>query len=175
VLAPAEASSNLARFDGVRYGVRAAGARSTRELVEASRTRGFGPEVERRILLGTYALSAARQAEYYARAQGVRALVAGDFRRVWDEGVDLLLTPTAPTPAFALGERTGDPVAMYLSDVFTVGANLAGIPALSLPIGQVGGLPVGGQLMAPPWEEARLVAAARALEATFEADREGAR
>jgi aspartyl-tRNA(Asn)/glutamyl-tRNA(Gln) amidotransferase subunit A len=164
IVAPAEASSNLSRFDGVRYGVRASGPGSTAEVYEASRTRGFGPEVVRRILLGTYALSAGYYDAYYGRAQKVRALIARDFERVWAAGVDLLLTPTSPSVAFPLGERTGDPVAMYLSDVFTVPANLAGIPGLSLPVGEAHGLPVGAQLLAPRWEEARMIRAAATLE-----------
>jgi aspartyl-tRNA(Asn)/glutamyl-tRNA(Gln) amidotransferase subunit A len=165
ILAPAEASSNLARFDGVRYGVRAEGARTTTEVYERSRSQGFGPEVIRRIMLGTFALSAGYHDEYYGRAQKVRALIARDFQRVWDGGVDLLFTPTAPTPAFPLGERTADPLAMYLSDVFTVPANLAGLPGVSVPIGRVDGLPVGGQILAPAWQEAPMLAAARTLEA----------
>lgn len=165
VLAPAEASSNLARYDGIRFGQRAPEARSTLQVYEESRTRGFGPEVIRRIILGTFGLSAGYHAQYYGRAQKVRRLITLDFERVWAEGVDLLFTPTAPTPAFPLGEKASDPMSMYLSDVFTVTANLAGIPAVSLPMGTVGGLPVGGQLLAPAWHEASLVAAARALEA----------
>ena len=164
VLAPAEASSNLARFDGVRYGVRAPDADSTRAVYEETRSRGFGPEVIRRIVLGTFALSAGYHEAYYGRAQAVRRRIAGDFRRAWDQGVDLLFTPTSPGPAFGLGERTADPLAMYLSDVYTVTANLAGVPALSLPVGSVDGLPVGGQLLAPRWEETRIIRAARALE-----------
>jgi aspartyl-tRNA(Asn)/glutamyl-tRNA(Gln) amidotransferase subunit A len=165
IIAPAEASSNLARYDGVRYGVRAPDARSTLDLYEASRSLGFGPEVVRRIMLGTFGLSAGYHDEYYGRAQKVRALIQRDFHRVWEGGVDLLFTPTSPGPAFRLGERTDDPVAMYLSDVFTVTANLAGIPGVSLPIGTADGLPVGGQFLAPPWDEERMLAAARALEA----------
>ncbi|MSR22904.1 MAG: Asp-tRNA(Asn)/Glu-tRNA(Gln) amidotransferase subunit GatA [Gemmatimonadetes bacterium] len=164
VLAPAEASSNLARYDGVRYGFRFDGADSARAVYEESRTRGFGKEVVRRIMLGTFALSAGYYDAYYGRAQKVRTLIAQDFHRVWDDGVDLLFTPTAPTPAFPIGERTEDPMAMYLSDIFTVTANLAGIPGISLPIGAVDNLPVGGQLLAPMWEEARMIGAARALE-----------
>ncbi len=164
VLATAEASSNLARYDGVRYGVRAPEARATREVYDASRTRGFGPEVVRRIILGTFGLSAGYHDQYYGRAQRVRALIARDFRRVWADGVDLLLTPTSPTPAFPLGERADDPVSMYLSDVFTVTANLAGIPAVSVPVGVTHGLPCGAQLLAPAWHEAPLLAAARTLE-----------
>jgi aspartyl-tRNA(Asn)/glutamyl-tRNA(Gln) amidotransferase subunit A len=164
VLAPAEASSNLARYDGVRYGFRFEGADSVRAVYEESRTRGFGAEVIRRIMLGTFALSAGYYDAYYGRAQKVRTLIAGDFRRVWEEGVDLLFTPTTPAPAFSLGARTDDPVAMYLSDIFTVTANLAGIPGISLPIGSVDGLPVGGQLLAPMWEDATMIRAARGLE-----------
>ncbi|MEX2531561.1 MAG: Asp-tRNA(Asn)/Glu-tRNA(Gln) amidotransferase subunit GatA [Gemmatimonadota bacterium] len=164
IIAPAEASSNLARYDGVRFGRRAPHARSTLDLYEESRSRGFGPEVVRRIMLGTYGLSAGYHDEYYGRAQKVRALIQRDFDRVWEAGVDLLFTPTSPGPAFRLGERTEDPVAMYLSDVFTVTANLAGIPGVSVPIGESGGLPVGGQFLAPPWDEGRMLAAARTLE-----------
>jgi len=172
ILAPAEASSNLARYDGVRYGVREDSARSTLELYRETRTQGFGPEVIRRIMLGTYALSAGYYDAYYGRAQKVRTLIARDFRRVFhtrvggesSDGVDLLFTPTTPSPAFGLGERITDPVSMYLTDVFTVTANLAGIPGLSLPIGRVDGLPVGGQLLGPWWGEAPLVGAAAALE-----------
>lgn len=170
ILAPAEASSNLARFDGIRYGVRALGSRSTREVYEASRSQGFGAEVVRRIILGTFALSAGYHDEYYERAQKVRSLICRDFRRIWAEGVDLLFTPTSPTPAFPLGERVRDPLAMYLSDIFTVTANLAGIPAVSVPIDPVQGLPCGGQFLAPPWEETRMLAGAAALERSYASD-----
>jgi len=170
VLAPAEASSNLARYDGIRFGQRVPEARSTLQVYEGSRTRGFGPEVVRRIILGTFGLSAGYHDQYYGRAQKVRRLIARDFQEVWDQGIDLLFTPTAPTPAFPLGEKADDPVSMYLSDVFTVTANLAGIPALSQPIGSVEGLPVGGQLLAPAWHEGSLVAAAGALEASYLAE-----
>jgi aspartyl-tRNA(Asn)/glutamyl-tRNA(Gln) amidotransferase subunit A len=181
VLAPAEASANLARYDGVRYGRRAgaehgvgaghgpaagsdAAADPVADLYRATRSLGFGGEVKRRIMLGTYALSAGYYEAYYARAQRVRALIAADFQAVFDAGVDLLFTPTTPTPAFRIGEKLDDPYEMYLADVFTVTANLAAIPALSLPIGTVDGLPVGGQLLAPRWQEATLVRAAAALE-----------
>lgn len=175
ILAPAEASSNLARYDGVRYGARASDARSTLELYRETRTRGFGPEVVRRIMLGTYALSAGYYEAYYGRAQKVRTLISRDFRSVFDarvggtalDGVDLLFTPTTPAPAFGLGERVTDPVSMYLSDIYTVTANLAGIPGLSLPMGTVDGLPVGGQILAPWWGEATLVAAAAGLESVM--------
>ena len=164
IIAPAEASSNLARYDGVRFGRRGQGANSTGDLYRLSRSEGFGTEVKRRILLGTYALSAGYYDAYYGRAQQARAAVARDFRRVFRDGVDVLFTPTSPTPAFALGERLHDPYQMYLSDIFTVPANLAGVPALSVPIGLAEGLPVGGQLMAAHWREDTLVAAAAALE-----------
>ena len=161
ILAPAEASSNLARFDGVRYGPRAA-SDSLRELYERTRAEGFGPEVTRRILLGTYALSHGYYDAYYRKAQEVRGLIAGDFATAFD-GVDLLFTPTTPTPAFALGALS-DPYEMYLSDIFTATANLAGVPAMSLPIGDVAGLPVGGQFIAPHFGEATMFRAAAALE-----------
>ncbi|HKO16394.1 MAG TPA: Asp-tRNA(Asn)/Glu-tRNA(Gln) amidotransferase subunit GatA [Gemmatimonadaceae bacterium] len=162
IIAPAEASSNLARFDGVRYGLRVAGD-GLRGMYEATRSRGFGPEVTRRILLGTYVLSAGYYDAYYRKAMEVRRLITHDFARVFASGVDLLFTPTTPTAAFPFGARA-DPYEMYLSDIFTVTANLAGIPGLSLPIGRVGGLPVGGQLLAPHFEERRMFAAAYALE-----------
>ena len=162
IIAPAEASSNLARFDGVRYGLRAKAA-ALRDMYEDTRSRGFGREVTRRILLGTYVLSAGYYDAYYKRAQEVRALIANDFRGVFDSGVNVLLTPTAPTPAFPIGAKS-DPYEMYLSDIFTATANLAGIPALSLPIGRVDGLPIGGQLMARHFDEAALFRVAFALE-----------
>jgi aspartyl-tRNA(Asn)/glutamyl-tRNA(Gln) amidotransferase subunit A len=162
IVAPAEASSNLARFDGVRYGMRVR-EDALAAMYEATRSQGFGPEVTRRILLGTYVLSAGYYEAYYKRAQQVRALITADFRDVFADGVDLLFTPTAPTPAFAIG-AISDPYEMYLSDIFTATANLAGVPALSLPIGTVDGLPVGGQLIAPPFGEASMLAAASALE-----------
>jgi len=164
VLAPAEASSNLARFDGVRYGLRAPAAASTTAVYEETRELGFGPEVKRRIMLGTYALSAGYYDEYYARALRVRALIARDFRRVFQSGVDVLFTPTTPSVAFRIGEKVDDPYQMYLSDIFTVTANLAGIPGLSLPIGRVDGLPVGGQILADRWREDSMVRVAAALE-----------
>ena len=116
-------------------------------------------------MLGTFALSAGYYEAYYGRAQKVRALIARDFQRVWEGGADVLFTPTSPTPAFPFGERTQDPVSMYLSDIYTVTANLAGIPGISVPIGSVGGLPVGGQFLAPRWEEGRMIRAASGLEA----------
>jgi aspartyl-tRNA(Asn)/glutamyl-tRNA(Gln) amidotransferase subunit A len=164
LIATAEASSNLSRYDGVRFGPRAA-AEDLVSMYETTRSHGFGTEVKRRIMLGTYALSAGYYDQYYGTAQRARQLITDDFRRVFNAGVDVLLTPTSPTPAFELGERTADPLEMYLSDVFTVPANLAGIPGLSVPIGGVRGLPVGGQLLAPWWQEERMLAAAGALEA----------
>jgi aspartyl-tRNA(Asn)/glutamyl-tRNA(Gln) amidotransferase subunit A len=164
VVAPAEASSNLARYDGVRYGLRAPDLESTAELYERTRALGFGPEVKRRIMLGTYALSAGYYDEYYARAQRVRALITDEYRRVFDSGIDVLFTPTTPTVAFRIGEKSHDPYAMYLSDIFTVTANLAGIPGISLPIGSSDGLPVGGQFLADRWREDLMVRAAAGLE-----------
>jgi aspartyl-tRNA(Asn)/glutamyl-tRNA(Gln) amidotransferase subunit A len=162
IVAPAEASSNLARYDGVRYGARLGGD-GLRAMYEATRSHGFGPEVTRRILLGTYVLSAGYYDAYYRKAMAVRALIAEDFRRVFASGVDLLLTPTTPTPAFKLG-AISDPYEMYMSDIFTATANLAGIPAMSVPAGLVDGLPVGVQLLAPHFGEYRMLAAAYAIE-----------
>ncbi|WP_345785215.1 Asp-tRNA(Asn)/Glu-tRNA(Gln) amidotransferase subunit GatA [Roseisolibacter sp. H3M3-2] len=161
IVAPAEASSNLARFDGVRYGTRAP-AGDLRELYERTRSGGFGPEVTRRILLGTYVLSAGYYDAYYRKAQEVRGLIARDFAHAFEKA-DLLFTPTTPTPAFALGALS-DPYEMYLSDIFTVTANLAGVPAMSVPVGRVDGLPVGGQLIAPHFGEPAMFRAAYALE-----------
>lgn len=162
ILAPAEASSNLSRFDGVRYGVRVEGE-GLQGMYEATRSRGFGPEVTRRILLGTYVLSAGYYDAYYRKAQQVRRLIAQDFDAVFASGVHVLLTPTTPTPAFAIG-AVSDPYDMYLSDIYTVTANLAGIPAMSVPAGLVDGLPVGVQLMAPHFGEATMLNVARVLE-----------
>ncbi|MEP6495111.1 MAG: Asp-tRNA(Asn)/Glu-tRNA(Gln) amidotransferase subunit GatA [bacterium] len=162
IIAPAEASANLARFDGVRYGLRIEG-HGLRGMYEATRSAGFGAEVTRRILLGTYVLSAGYYDAYYRKAQQVRALIARDFSAVFDSGVDLLFTPTTPTTAFPLGAKS-DPYEMYLSDIFTCTANLAGVPAMSLPIGRIDGLPVGGQLIARHFGEQGLFAAAYALE-----------
>ncbi len=164
VLATAEASSNLARYDGVRYGFRAPEAATAEAVYCRTRTSGFGAEVKRRIVLGTYALSAGYYDAYYGRAQRVRERLAGEFADVFADGVDVLFTPTSPTVAFPLGERVADPVSMYLSDVFTVTANLANLPAISVPVGEVGGLPVGGQFIGPAWGESTLFRAAAALE-----------
>jgi aspartyl-tRNA(Asn)/glutamyl-tRNA(Gln) amidotransferase subunit A len=165
VIAPAEASSNLARFDGVRYGQRVAGD-GLRGMYENTRSAGFGPEVTRRILLGTYVLSAGYYDAYYRKAQRVRTLIAGDFSKVFASGVHVLFTPTAPTTAFRLGEIS-DPYEMYMSDIFTVTANLAGVPAMSIPIGRIDGLPVGGQFMAGHFDEMTMFRAAYALEAAL--------
>jgi aspartyl-tRNA(Asn)/glutamyl-tRNA(Gln) amidotransferase subunit A len=162
IVAPAEASSNLARFDGVRYGLRIEGD-GLRGMYEATRSQGFGPEVTRRILLGTYVLSAGYYDAYYRKAQQVRTLIAGDFSRVFASGVDVLFTPTAPTTAFRIG-AISDPYEMYMSDIFTATANLAGVPAMSQPIGLVDGLPVGGQFMAAHFDEMKMFTAAYALE-----------
>ncbi len=159
VVAPAEASSNLARFDGVRYGHRAEGAKTLDELYRRSRGEGFGAEVQRRIMIGTYVLSHGYYDAYYLQAQKVRNLIYQDFKRAF-ENVDLVLGPTATDVAFKLGSKTDDPVAMYLNDIYTIAANLAGIPAMSLSCGFVDGLPVGVQLMGNFFDEARLLNAA---------------
>ncbi|MGB0221199.1 MAG: Asp-tRNA(Asn)/Glu-tRNA(Gln) amidotransferase subunit GatA [Sinimarinibacterium flocculans] len=159
VVAPAEASSNLARYDGVRYGHRAADAKNLEDLYKRSRAEGFGPEVQRRIMVGTYVLSHGYYDAYYLKAQKVRKLIYDDFRRAF-ESVDLVLGPTTTDVAFALGAKTDDPVSMYLNDIYTIAANLAGIPALSLSCGFVDGLPVGLQLMGNYFDEARLLNAA---------------
>ena len=164
VIAPAEASSNLARYDGVRYGPRFDGHQDLHALYRTTRGQGFGPEVRRRILVGTYVLSAGYYDAYYRRAQQMRALIAQDFRNAFDRGVDLLFTPTVPSPAFKAGEKLSDPIAMYMSDIFTVTANLAGLPAMSLPIGRVKGLPIGGQLIGQAFLEDEMIEAAYALE-----------
>jgi aspartyl-tRNA(Asn)/glutamyl-tRNA(Gln) amidotransferase subunit A len=156
VIAPAEASSNLSRFDGVRFGHRAENPQDLEDLYTRSRGEGFGAEVKRRILIGTYALSAGYYDAYYLKAQQVRQLVSNDFTEAFKE-VDIIAGPTTPTTAFARGEKTSDPISMYLNDLFTVSANLSGLPGLSAPCGFSGGLPVGLQLVAPANEEARLL------------------
>jgi len=156
VVAPAECSSNLARFDGVRFGHRCENPRDLMDLYKRSRAEGFGPEVKRRIMTGTYVLSAGYYDAYYLKAQRVRALINEDFRRAFEQ-VDLLLGPTTPTPAFGLGDKTDDPITMYLNDIYTIGANLAGLPAMSIPCGFAGGLPVGVQLIGPHFSEERLL------------------
>jgi aspartyl-tRNA(Asn)/glutamyl-tRNA(Gln) amidotransferase subunit A len=157
LIATAEASSNLARFDGVRYGTRAAGVRSLAELYGRTRSRGFGAEVKRRIMLGTYVLSAGYYDAYYLKAQQVRTLIAEDFTRAW-EHVDVVAVPTSPTPAFRLGERLDDPVQMYLADLFTVAPSLAGLPSVSVPCGSSGDrLPIGLQLTGAAWSDPELL------------------
>ena len=156
VVAPAECSSNLARFDGVRYGYRCERARDLLDLYQRSRGEGFGAEVKRRIMVGTYVLSAGYYDAYYLKAQRVRALISADFARAFHE-VDVLIGPTTPTAAFELGAKTGDPVTMYLNDIYTIGANLAGLPAISVPCGFVQGLPVGMQIIGPHFSEPRLL------------------
>ena len=168
VLAPAEASSNLARYDGVRYGHRAADVTDLRSLYCRSRSEGFGAEIRRRILVGTYVLSAGYYDAYYLRAQKVRTLIKQDFEQAFTSHCDVIACPTAPTPPFKLGEKVDDPLAMYLSDVFTIPVNLAGLPGLSVPCGFEQGLPIGLQLIGRPWEEETLFNAALALETATE-------
>jgi aspartyl-tRNA(Asn)/glutamyl-tRNA(Gln) amidotransferase subunit A len=180
VIAPAEASANLARYDGVRYGLRVNGSTDLTTMYERTRARGFGAEVKRRVMLGTYALSSGYYEAYYGRAQRVRTKISEDFRSAF-ESVDLIATPTSPSVAFAIGERSADPLAMYLSDYFTVPMSLAGIPAISIPAGLAeppgGGaeLPVGLQLAAPAFAESRLLDAAYALERRIAFKLEGPR
>ncbi|MGH2649969.1 MAG: Asp-tRNA(Asn)/Glu-tRNA(Gln) amidotransferase subunit GatA, partial [Actinomycetota bacterium] len=163
LIAPSEASSNLARYDGVRYGLRVPGEDSI-EMMAKTRGAGFGPEVKRRIMLGTYALSAGYYEAYYGQAQKVRTLIIRDYEKAF-ESFDVLVSPTSPTTAFRIGERTDDPLAMYLSDVFTIPANLAGVPGISIPSGlDEAGLPVGLQVTAPVLGESLLLRVAHALE-----------
>jgi aspartyl-tRNA(Asn)/glutamyl-tRNA(Gln) amidotransferase subunit A len=164
LVATAEASSNLARFDGVRYGHRAAGARSLSEMYERSRDEGFGPEVKRRIMLGTYALSAGYYDAYYLKAHKVRTLLTRDFEEVF-RTVDAIITPTTPTPAFKLGEKADDPLAMYLADIYTVTADLVGIPAISVPCGESSErLPIGLQILGKHFDESTILRLAHAYE-----------
>lgn len=164
LLASSEASSNLARFDGVRYGVRSSEAESLLDVFVKSRSEGFGDEVKRRIMLGTYALSSGYYDAYYLKAQKVRTLIKRDFDNVFEK-FDLILGPTAPTPAFKLGEQLGDPLTMYLNDIFSIPVNLAGVPAISVPCGtDPSGLPIGLQLIGKPFDEATLLRAAHAFE-----------
>ncbi len=167
VIAPAEASSNLSRFDGVRFGYRCADPKDLADLYKRSRSEGFGREVQKRILAGTYALSTGYYDAYYLRAQRVRRLIANDFARVF-ESVDVLAGPTSPTVAFKLGEKLADPLALYLADINTVGVNLAGLPAMSLPCGFSEGLPVGLQLVAPTWREDLLYTAGHGYQQATE-------
>jgi aspartyl-tRNA(Asn)/glutamyl-tRNA(Gln) amidotransferase subunit A len=164
IVAPAEASANLARYDGIRYGP---GMRDGDTLanVLATRGRGFGAEVKRRIMLGTYALSAGYYDAFYLKAQKVRTLIKADFDRLWAEGFDALVAPTSPTVAFRFGARLADPVSMYLSDACTLPVNMAGLPGVSVPCGLSEGMPVGLQLIGAPWTEAELFELARGYEA----------
>ena len=168
IVAPAEASSNLARYDGVKFGHRAEGVREITELYEKSRAEGFGAEVRRRIMIGTYVLSAGYYDAYYLRAQKIRTLIARDFAAAFEK-CDVLLTPTTPGAAFGIGEKTADPLAMYLSDVFTVTVNLAGLPGLAVPAGlSETGLPLGLQLIGKAFDETTLLRAGRAIEKAAE-------
>ena len=164
ILATAEASSNLARYDGVKYGLRSKECQDLLEMYRTTRQEGFGSEVKRRVMLGTYALSSGYYDAYYTKAQAVRTLIKREFDQVFEE-VDLLVTPVTPTPAFQLGEKIEDPLQMYLSDLYTISASLAGIPAISIPSGfSQNGLPIGLQIMGRPFEEETLLRAARAYE-----------
>ena len=174
LIAPAEASANLARFDGVRYGLRVDGSRDLESMYMATRSAGFGTEVKRRIMLGTYALSSGYYDAYYGTAQKVRTKIADDFRAVFEQ-FDFVVTPTSPWTAFELGAKTDDPLAMYLNDFCTVPMPLAGIPAISIPSGLSAGLPVGFQLAGPAFSETRLLDAAYALERTIGFDGSAAR
>jgi aspartyl-tRNA(Asn)/glutamyl-tRNA(Gln) amidotransferase subunit A len=164
IVAPAEASSNLARYDGVKYGFRAEGNRDLLEMYKKTRSAGFGEEVKRRIMIGTYALSSGYYDAYYRKASQVRALIKRDFEQAFAD-CDCILTPTSPTPAFKIGEKTDDPMQMYLSDIFTISANLAGIPGISVPCGYTkSGLPIGVQFLAGHFQEGRLIQFASAYE-----------
>jgi len=164
VVATAEASSNLARYDGVRYGYRSAQAQTLSQMYRRSRDEGFGAEVKRRIMLGTYALSAGYYDAYYLKAQKVRTLLARDFQQVFEK-VDAVVTPTTPTPAFKLGEKTDDPLAMYLADIYTVTADLTGIPGISVPCGKsTSGLPIGMQILGKHFDESTILRLGHALE-----------
>jgi aspartyl-tRNA(Asn)/glutamyl-tRNA(Gln) amidotransferase subunit A len=164
LIATAEASSNLARYDGVRYGFRAAKEKGLLEMYMKTRQEGFGPEVKRRIMLGTYALSAGYYEAYYGKAQSVRTLIKQDFDEAFRD-VDVIATPTMPTPAFKLGEKIQDPLQMYLSDIYTISVNLAGVPAIVVPCGlSRANLPIGLQLIGRPFEEEKILRAAYAYE-----------
>jgi aspartyl-tRNA(Asn)/glutamyl-tRNA(Gln) amidotransferase subunit A len=164
LIAPSEASSNLARYDGVRYGYRVEGGTDSIDMMFRTRGEGFGPEVKRRIMLGTYALSAGYYDAYYGQAQKVRTLIIRDYEKAFGD-FDVLVSPTSPTTAFRVGEKVDDPMAMYLNDIFTIPANLAGVPAISVPCGlDDAGLPIGLQLTAPVLGEQVLFRAAHALE-----------
>ncbi|MDP3991541.1 MAG: amidase family protein, partial [Candidatus Colwellbacteria bacterium] len=168
IILPAEASTNLARYDGIRYGTRGE-AKNLIDLYYENRGEGFGPEVKRRIILGTFVLSAGYYDAYYSKAQRVRTLVKQDFEEAFNPpaggGVDVILAPTAPTPAFKIGEKTTNPLQMYLSDAFTLPVNLAGLPGISIPVkGREGKLPIGFQLIGKPWREADILGIGRVYE-----------
>ena len=164
VIAPAECSSNLARYDGVRYGYRCKEPVDLEDLYKRSRSEGFGKEVKRRIMIGTYVLSSGYYDAYYCQAQKIRRLIRDDFPHAFKK-VDVILTPSTPTPAFNIGEKMTDPVAMYLSDIYTIAVNLAGIPGLSLPIGfSPANLPIGGQLIGNYFSEAKLLNIAHRIQ-----------
>jgi aspartyl-tRNA(Asn)/glutamyl-tRNA(Gln) amidotransferase subunit A len=170
LVATAEASANLARYDGVRYGFRAEEPASLNDMYSRTRDQGFGAEVKRRIMLGTYALSAGYYDQYYGKAQKVRSLIENDFRKAF-ETCDLIATPTAPTPAFRLGEKTDDPLEMYLSDIYTITLNLAGVPGINVPCGLSSkGLPIGIQLIGKHFDEALIIRAAHHLERALDLD-----
>lgn len=169
IIAPAEASSNLARFDGIRYGHRTEGAKSLQELYRKSRSEAFGREVKRRIVIGSYVLSSGYYDAYYLRAQKVRTLIGQDFHQAFESQCDLIVSPTTPTTAFKIGEKVSDPLEMYLNDIFTIPVNLAGLPGMSVPCGfDDNGLPIGLQLIGKPWDEETLFAVASAYEAATE-------
>jgi aspartyl-tRNA(Asn)/glutamyl-tRNA(Gln) amidotransferase subunit A len=164
IVATAEASANLARYDGVRYGYRSKNARTLSEMYRRTRDEGFGAEVKRRIMLGTYALSAGYYDAYYLKAQRVRTLLARDFDHAFEK-VDAVITPTTPTPAFKLGEKTDDPLAMYLADIYTVTADLVGIPGISVPCGSTSnGLPIGLQILGKHFDESTILRIGHAVE-----------
>lgn len=162
ILAPAEAASNLSRYDGMRYGLRVEGE-NLADTYKKSRSTGFGDEVKRRIMIGNYTLSSGYYDAYYSKAQKVRRLIADDFKKAYEQ-VDVIMTPTAPTPAFKIGEKFTDPISMYLNDVFTTAASLAGLPGISVPAGLVDGLPVGLQVLGKPFDEVKVLQVARAHE-----------
>ena len=164
IIAPAEASSNLGRFDGVRYTYRTKDYKGLVDMFCKTRARGFGDEVKRRIMIGTYTLSAGYYDAYYLKAQKVRTLIYQDFEKAFEE-VDFIVTPTSPTTAFKLGEKTADPIKMYLSDIFTIAVNLAGLPAISIPCGfDEKGLPIGLQIIGKAFDEATILNVANVLE-----------
>ena len=163
VIAPAECSSNLARYDGVRYGYRCKDPKDLEDLYQRSRSEGFGAEVKRRIMIGTYALSAGYYDAYYIKAQKVRRLIHDDFARAFEQ-VDIIVSPTTPTSAFKFGEKMQDPISMYLADIYTIAVNLAGLPAMSVPAGFVNKLPAGMQLIGHLFDEAKLLNAAHQFQ-----------